>query len=229
VRFVLPLLAAVVLIVPVACGGGDDTASDTTTTEQAPLTLSQRLVTAEDAPGSKPDPVEQGGTTVKFDEFIQTLGELAVDPDTKEVTALFKEAGFKGAGSGTRFFGKTHTPTQPHVFSSVIQLQSEEGATNALDWLETDSLKPCPMSCAVQRSNFDVDDIPGARGVHRSATADDIARVGTPDERPFDSYWVGFTDGSFVYTVELHGPPGSVTEEQVLKIAHAHYERLKGN
>ena len=39
------------------------------------------------------------------------------------------------------------------------------------------------------------------------------------DERPFDGYWVGFTDGSFVYTVDLHGPPGSVTEEQALKIA----------
>ncbi len=228
-RFVLPLLAALVLIVPVACGGGDDTASDTTTTEQAALTLSQRLVTAEDAPGSKPDPVEQGGTTVKFDEFIQALSDLAIDPDTKEMTTVFKEAGFEGAGSGTRFFGATHTRTEPHVSSSVVQLQSEEGATSALDWLETDTMKPCPMSCAVQRSTFDVDDIPGARGVHRSATADDIARVGTPDERPFDSYWVGFTDGSFVYTVDLHGPPGSVTEEQAQTIANAYYERLKGN
>ena len=228
-RLVLPLLAALVLIVPVACGGADDTASDTTTTEQTALTLSQRLVTAEDAPGSKPDPVEQGGTTVKFDEFIQALSDLAIDPDTKEMTTVFKEAGFKGAGTGTRFFGATHTRTEPHVSSSVVQLQSEEGATSALDWLETDIMKPCPMSCAVQRSTFDVDDIPGARGVHRSATADDIARVGTPDERPFDSYWVGFTDGSFVYTVDLHGPPGSVTEEQALTIANAYYERLKGN
>ncbi len=228
-RLVLPLLAALVLTVPVACGGGDDTASGTTTVEQAPLTLSQRLVTAADAPGSKPDPVEQGGTTVKFDEFIQALSDLAIGADTKEMTTVFKEAGFEGAGSGTRFFGATHTRTEPHVSSSVVQLQSEEGATSALDWLETDTMKPCPMSCAVQRSTFDVDDIPGARGVHRSATADDIARVGTPDERPFDSYWVGFTDGSFVYTVDLHGPPGSVTEEQALKIAQAHYERLKGN
>ena len=228
-RFVLPLLAALVVIVPVACGGGDDTASSTTTTEQAALTLSQRLVTAADAPGSKPDPVEQGGTTVKFDEFIQALEELAIDPDTTEMTTVFKEAGFEGAGSGTRFFGATHTRTAPHVSSSVVQLESEEGATSALDWLETDTMKPCRMSCAVQRSTFDVDDIPGARGVHRSATADDIARVGTPDERPFDSYWVGFTDGSFVYTVDLHGPPGSVTEEQAQTIASAYYDRVKGS
>ena len=82
------------------------------------------------------------------------------------------------------------------------------------------------MSCAVKRSEFDVGDIPGARGIHRSATAEDIERVGTADERPFDSYWVGFTDGSFVYTVDLHGPPGSVSEEEALEIAGTYYERL---
>jgi hypothetical protein len=85
------------------------------------------------------------------------------------------------------------------------------------------------MSCAVQRSEFDVDDIPGARGVHRSATAEDIERVGTEDERPFDGYWVGFTNGAFVYTVDLHGPPGSVSEEQALDIARAYHHRLAGS
>jgi hypothetical protein len=224
-RVAAPLLAALVMIMLVACGGDDDTE----TAEPAVLTLSQRLLTAEDAPGSKPDPVEEGGTTVNFDEFIQALGDLAIDPDTKEMTAVFEEAGFKAAGTDTRFFGETHTRTAPHVFSSVIQLQSEEGATSALDWLEADTRKPCPMSCAVQRSTFDVDDIRGARGIHRSANAEDIARVGTADERPFDGYWVGFTDGSFVYTVDLHGPPGSVSEEQALKIASTYYDRLAGN
>ena len=42
--------------------------------------------------GSKPDPVgERREMTVKFDEFIQGLGELSVDADTKEATAVFKE------------------------------------------------------------------------------------------------------------------------------------------
>ena len=50
---------------------------------------------------------------------------------------------------------------------------------------------------------------PDARGVHRIATAEDIERVGTEDERPSESYWVGFTDGAIVYTVDLFGPPGS--------------------
>jgi hypothetical protein len=36
----------------------------------------------------------------------------------------------------------------------------------------------------------------------------------------------GFTIGSIIYTVDLHGPPGSVSEEQVQTIASAFYERL---
>jgi hypothetical protein len=225
VRLALPLLAALVLIVPVACGGKDDEQ----TAEPPPLTLQQQLLTAEDAPGSKPDPVEKGGTTADFDEFIKILNDVAIDPDPTEMTAVFKKADFKGAGSSTRFFGQTHTRTAPHLFNYVIQLQSEDGATSALDWLEADTMKPCPMDCAVQRSKFDVEDIPGARGVHRSATAEDIARVGTKDERPIDLYWVGFTDGSSVYSVTLQGQPGTVSEEQALKIASAYYERIAGN
>ena len=162
-----------------------------------------------------------------FDEFISALSERAIDPDTEEATTIFEEAGFKGAGVDTRFYGETHTPgVSPHVVSSFIELGSEDGATSALDWLETDVRKPCPMSCAAQISTFDVDDIADARGVRRSATAEDIERVGTADERPFDSYWVGFTDGAFVYNVDLFGPPGSVSEEQALEIATAYYDRL---
>jgi hypothetical protein len=222
VRFAIPLLAALAMITLVACGGGDDETA-------APVPLAQRFLTAEEAPGSKPDTVEKRQTTVDSDEFIAALGERAIDPDKEEMTEVFQDAGFKGAGVDARFFGETHTRTAPHVVSSFIELESEDGATSALDWLETDSRKPCPMSCAVQISNFDVDDIADARGVHRVATAEDIERLGTEDQQPFDSYWVAFTEGSFVYTVDLHGPPGSVSEEQAQKIASAYYDRLTGN
>ena len=221
-RFAIPLLVALSTVALVACGGGDDESA-------APAPLAQRFVTTEDAPGWKDDPVEKGQTTEDFDEFIAGLSELAVDPDEEEMTTVFQEAGFKGAGVDTRFFGETHSRTAPHVSSSFIELESEAGATSALDWLETDSRKPCPMSCAVQISTFDVDDLADARGVHRIATAEDIERVGTEDQQPFDSYWVGFTNGAFVYTVDLHGPPGSVSEEQALDIASAYYDRLTGN
>lgn len=223
VRLAIALLVALTPVALVACGGGDDE-----TAAPAPLPLAQRFLTAEDAPGSKPDPVETRQTTADFDEFIAALSERAVDPDKEEMTTVFQEAGFKGGGMDARFFGETHTFTAPHVFSSFIELESEDGATSALDWLETDSRKPCPMSCAVQISTFDVDDI-AARGVHRIATAEDIERVGTEDQQPFDSYWVGFTEGSLVYTVELRGPPGSVSEEQAQEIASAYIDRLTGS
>ena len=69
-------------------------------------------------------------------------------------------------------------------------------------------MKPCPNSCAARISSFEVDGIPDARGVHRIATAEDIEAAGTVNEVPSDSYRVGFTVGSIVYALDLHGPPG---------------------
>jgi hypothetical protein len=224
VRFAIPLLVALTAVALVAgCGDGDDEAA-------APVPLAQRFVTAEDAPGTKPDPVETRRTTMDFDEFIASLSDGLIDANPEEMNEVFEKAGFKSAGLDARFFGETHSPEQsPHVFSSFIEVDSEDGATSALDWLETDSKKPCPMSCAVQITEFDVDGIPDARGVHRVATAEDIERVGTTDERPRDSYLVAFTVGPIVYRVDLQGPPGSVSEEQALDIASAYYDRLTGS
>jgi hypothetical protein len=42
------------------------------------------------------------------------------------------------------------------------------------------------------------------------------------------SPWIGFTNGALVYTVNLFGPPASVSKEQALEIASACYERLTG-
>lgn len=219
-RFAIPLLVALTALGLVACTGGEDEAT-------APVPVAQRFVTEEDAPDSKADPEETRQTTVDFDEFVATLSERAVDPDDEEITEAFPEASFKGAGMDTRFYGETHTPGQStHVVSSFIELTSEDEATSALEWLEADMRKPCPGSCAVRTSTFDVDDLPGGRGVHSSATAEDIERVGNPDQQPFEGYWVGFTNGGIAYTVDLFGRPGSVSEEQALEIANAYYDRL---
>jgi hypothetical protein len=87
-------------------------------------------------------------------------------------------------------------------------------------------MKPCPRTCANQISEFDVNGVPDAWGVRRSQSAEDIEAVGAEGDVPFDSYGMGFTDGSLVYTLDLHGPPGSVSEEQALDIARALYERI---
>jgi hypothetical protein len=222
VRFAIPLLVALTAVALVACSGGDEEPA-------APVPLAQRFLTEEDAPGSKPDPVETRKTTVDFDEFIASLRDASIDPDEEEMTGVFQEAGFESAGVDTRFYGDVHTPGEStHVVSSFIELASEEGATSSLDWLETDAMKPCPRSCATQISTFDVDDIPDARGVRRIATAEDIERLGTSDEQPFESYLVAFANGAFVYTMDLFGRPGAVSEEQALEIASAYYDRLTG-
>ena len=156
------------------------------------------------------------------------LTDASIDPDKEEMTAVFLDAGFKVAGVDARFFGETHSPeTSPHVFSSFIEVESEDGAKRVLDWLETDLKKPCPNSCATQISEFDVGDIAGARGVHRIATAENIEEVGATEQRPLDSYWLGFNDGAVVYTLNLQGPPGSVSEEQAHEIAGAYHERVR--
>ena len=235
VRFAISLLVGLTVVSLVACDPGGDEAASPVPASPVPASsvpassvpLAQRFPTAADAPGSKPDPVEKRQLAADFDEFIAALSEVAVDPDTEEATQVFEEAGYKGAGLDARFFGDEHVPGAPHLFSAIVELESEAGAKSALDWLETDSMKPCPESCAVQISTFDVDDIADARGVRRTATAEDIESFGNANEIPFDSYWVGFTQGAFVYAVELHGPPGSVSEEEVQKIATAYFDRLE--
>jgi hypothetical protein len=220
VRFAIPLLAALTVVAPVACDGDDQAA--------APVPAAQRFLAAEDAPGSKPDPVELPRTAADLDEFIAVF-EFAIDPDEEEMTTIFQDAGFKSAGEESRFLGEKHTPSAPHLISSFIELGSEDGARSALDWLESDQMKPCPLSCAVQISTFDLDGFADARGVRRLATAQDIKKFGTEEQIPRDSYWVGFTEGSFVYTMVLMGPPGSVSAEQAQEIASAYFDRLAGN
>jgi hypothetical protein len=219
-RLATRLLVLVTAVALFSCGGGDDAAAPP---------LAQRFVTAADAPGTKPDPEEERQTSADLDEFMSS-SQPFIDPDTDEMTTIFEDAGFEGAGTEARFFGETHEPHAPHVFSSFYELESEDGARSVLDWLETDSMKPCPHSCAVRVSTFDVDGIPDARGVHRIATAESIEAAGFEDQQPSDEYLVAFTVGSFVYTMALQGPPGgSVSEEQALEIASAYHDRLAGN
>jgi hypothetical protein len=219
VRYAIRLAVFLTAVALVACSGSDEAAAPPPP---------QRFLTAADAPGTKPDPVEERETAAGLHEFVAIFGPHLIDPDTEEMTTVFKEAGFKRAGSDVRFFGQTHAPRAPHLFDTFYELESEDGARSALDWLEADSTKPCPFSCAVRISNFDVDHIPDARGVHRIATATDIQALGTQDEHPSDDYWVGFTVGSVVYTVLLQGHPGSVSEKQAQKIVKAYYNRLTG-
>ena len=75
-RFAITLLAAVMAVTLVSCGGSDDETA-------APLPVAQRFLTAEEAPGSKPDPDETRQTTMDLDEFIEGLSDVRLIPTRK--------------------------------------------------------------------------------------------------------------------------------------------------
>jgi hypothetical protein len=220
-----PLLLAVAAVAALglsACGG-DEAA--------APLGLEQRVPSLADTPGSKADPVETRVTVTGTEEFITNLHDRLVNPTDKD-RRDFEAMGFVKGIQDTRFFpsepGAAHTRDAVHVFSLVLQFDSNDGAMRATELLHNDGVRPCPETCATQVQEFDVDGIPDATGVRRFATAADIKAAGTDQDRPYDSYTIRFADGDFAYDIELFGPPGEVSEEEAEEIAGKLYDRVKG-
>ena len=221
-KALLLTLVAIAALGLAACSGGSDEAAST-----EPLTLEQRVVTEEDAPGSKPDPVEQRQTAADEQEFSDKMGDVFVNP-TEQETKDLQTIGFVQAIRDTRYFGETHSRDDAHTFSLVIQLDSPDGAKELADFFHTDSLRPCPESCAFSVSEFDVDGIPGATGVRRFASEDAVKTAGTSDERPYDSYAIFFADGDFAYHIDYGGPPGTTSEDKAVEIAQNLYDRVHG-
>jgi len=193
--------------------------------------MDQRVVTAADAPDSKPDPVEKPVSVSGPDEFISKLGDTFVNPTPEEVKN-FKNGGFVRALDSARYIPETpgapHSRGSPHVHSLAMQFDSEKGADDALETLHLDSLRPCPETCGQSAEEFDVPDIPGAFGTHRFATAESIQQAGDTEGRPFDSYEIVFADGVFAYREILDGAPGKVTQDEAEEIAKSLYDRVKG-
>ena len=214
--------AAAAVLGLAACSGGSDEAAST-----GPLTLAQRVVTEEDAPDSKPDSVEKRQTAADIEEFADKMGDAFINP-SKEENQHLQTVGFVQAIRDTRYFGDTHSKDDAHTFSLVIQLDSPDGAKEFADFFHTDSLRPCPKSCAVSVSEFDVEGIPGATGVRRFASEDAVQTAGTSDERPYDSYAIFFADGDFAYHINFGGPPGTTSEDEAVEIAQNLYDRVHG-
>jgi hypothetical protein len=220
------VLSAVVVLCAAACSGGSDEVTST-----GPLALDQRVATAEDASDAKPDPVETGVTVSTADEFIDRLGDSFVDPSPEDVAA-FKSAGFVQAIDDTLFLPDgditTHSRSNPHIRTTVIQFEAADGAKTAQEIEHEDSLRPCPENCATSSEEFEVDDIPGALGARRYATQENIDATGASDIHPYDEYEIVFTDGVFAYRVRLNGSPGDVSEVQAKDIAQSLYDRVHG-
>ena len=193
--------------------------------------MDQRVVTEADAPDSESDPVEKPVEVNGPDEFISKLGDRFINPTHEEVENL-KNGGFVRALHVTRFIPETpggpHSRDLPHIFSLVMQFDSTQGARDALETLHLDSLRPCPHTCGQSVEEFDVPDIPGAFGTHRSATAKSIQQAGDTKGHPFDEYQIVFADGVFAYRMMLNGDPGKVTQDEAEEIAKSLYDRVKG-
>jgi hypothetical protein len=219
-RLSLLALAVVAALGFSSCGGD----------EAEPLTLAERVPGEAEAPQSEPDPVETRRTASGFDEFVSTLGREFIELSQEE-RREFGDAGFVAAVSDTRFFprepGAEHVGTEPHIFSLVMRFESDEGAENAVELLHADGLSPCPQACAENVSEFEVDGTPGAKGVRRVATAEDIEAIGEEGE-PHDTYVIRFADGPFAYDIEIFGPPGEVSEEQAEEIVEKLFDRVEG-
>jgi len=219
---VLFVLIAVALAGLTACSSGSGEATST-----GPLALDQRVVTEEDAPDSKADPVEKRQIASDDQAFSDTMGDAFINP-TDEEKARLGTIGFVKAIRDTRYFGDVHSQDDLHTFSLVVQLDSPDGAKEMADFFHTDGVRPCPESCAFSVTEFDVDGIPGATGVRRYASEEDIQAAGTGENRPYDSYAIQFADGDFAYRIDLGGPPGKPSEDKAVEIAKALYDRVHG-
>jgi len=220
--FVLAVVAAISIA---ACGGSES--SEPLSDNAEPLALAQRVPGEAEAPGSKPDPVETRETATGLDEFEAKLLDQLIEPSAEE-TRKFKETGFVAGIYDARFFGATHTGNEPHVFTLVLEFESEEGANEAIALIHDNGLKPCPDDCAADVSEFDVDGVPDATGVRRVATAEAIEATGA-DGPAYDSYSIRFADGLFAYTIDLSGAPGRVSEKQAEEIASKLFDRVGGS
>jgi hypothetical protein len=208
----------------VACGGDGDDGGEAA----QPLTLSQRVVNESDAPDSKSDPVETRLTARSLDD-LKGWGDRGAPAEIDP--RKLKELGFVAAVFDTRFFpkepGGPHRRDVPHVRTLVGQFESGEAASKAMDLLYEADLKPCPGQCAMSFEKFDVSGVPDAKGVRRYVTAERLEQLQEPGE-PRDGYTVVFADGPYAYQVELFGPMGEVSEEQVEEIAGKLHDRVEG-
>jgi hypothetical protein len=198
--------------------------------QAAPLTLEQRVPGAEGAPGSEPDPVETQLIMSGLDEFE---AEILVDvPDvTDEDLQALEDAGFVAAIRDTRFYpsapGAAHAPDAVHLFTLVLQFESEDGARQMLEVMHAFNLMTCPDTCAFSSAAFEVDGTPDALGAQQIATQESLDEVGESGE-PQAIYAIDFADGPFLYDLALSGPPDEVSETEIERIAREHHDRVAG-
>ena len=225
-RRALVLLVLLAAVCGTACGG-DDEGDEQGAKPAAGLTLDERVPGEAEAPGSKPDPVETPRKASGPDEFLSTMEDMFVNASAGEKRQFAER--LVSAAQVARFYPSDpegrHSPEDPHLFTIVVEYETEDAAKAAAAFLNEDGGRPCPQACANEVETFEVDGTPDAAGLHRYATKERIDELAT-DERPHDSYAISFASGAFAYSIDLNGAPGAVTEEQVEEIVEKLHDRV---
>jgi hypothetical protein len=184
--------------------------------ETAPLALDQRVLTEAELPGFKfaPNPVQRWSDATKF---AKDTHDQDIRTTVQENTEQLETGGFVAAIANS-FDSTSH---KAGAFSAAVQMGSEDDAQKLVDQRHQDYTSPCPDVCTVDASEFEVSEIPDAKGVKRAS------QPGHEGE-PFEAYEVEFADGDFVYVVNVAGEPGSVSKEDAVAAAQKLYNRVNG-
>ena len=217
--FFLALLAGLAIG---ACGGDDDDDSGSSG-------ASTKELTGQLAPPS----AVVVGTEVKTDRQFEwtdpidfTVEGIFVPQSTSGAASNtvhgLEDAGFEAA-AGNVLASDDGSIT---VFVDVVKFDSEDGAAEARDLLNSNNLQqPCHGPCSVDPKQTGTQGVPDAKAVHQVPLegAERPPTVGPP----FEARVIEFTIGPYLYHLDVDGPPGEVSASDWKQTVEAVYAQAK--
>lgn len=182
-----------------------------------PLALSQRVWEPAEAPAAARPGKRQ--TTSDVATFVDQIQDTLVRTTPVEAEKILATAGFE------RAVAREYEANGAGAVSVAIQLRDTRAANSVLAWSNADALSPCPRECNIDITEFDVNDIPRARGVKRLR---EPGAQGAGPGNPFESYEISFVDGRVLYVLRTEGAPSSADRNGLVHAATQLYGRVKG-
>lgn len=185
---------AIFCAVLAGCGGDDDGDER----RSRPLSVQERLLPAEEMPGFERKRTFDWSDAATF--VSEGIGPALARRNSDEAIDVMTKAGFVSGAAEVLSKG-----SDENLIVMALQFKTPSGATDAVEWLHDQDLKPCIGVCAIAIGEISVEDIPGAKGARRVVTEQRFD-AGETDLPPYDRYLIEFADGSFMYVVERASP-----------------------
>jgi hypothetical protein len=218
-RGVVLCLAIFGAVLAAGCGGADDGDEQ----QERPLSVQERLLPPEEIPGFERKKTFDWPDAAAF--VTEGIGPALPRRNSDEAIDVMTEAGFVSGAAEVLSKG-----SDEHLIVMALQFETPSGASDAVEWLHDQNLKPCIRVCAIAISDLSVDEIPGAKGARRVVT-EQRPDASAADLPPHDRYLIEFADGSFMYVVERASPYTTSEEgdeDDALGAAQKVYDRVKG-